>query len=72
MKDKLFIAGLILYAVGFFVVCQFSNWQTCLGVIILMWANNIEQRYRKETSSLNSFNVLFKPNDNSQHDRQRL
>jgi hypothetical protein len=57
MKDKLFVAGLILYAVGFFVVCQFSNWQTCLGVIIMMWGDNLEQKYR---------------HDNSQHDRQRL
>lgn len=57
MKDKLFVAGLILYAVGFFVVCQFSNWQTCLGVIIMMWANNLEEKFR---------------HDNSQHYKQRL
>lgn len=51
------ILGLILYVVGLYLVCYFSNWQTCLGVFIMMWGNNLKQKYR---------------HDNSQHDRQRL
>jgi hypothetical protein len=34
------ISFLLLFIVGIILICQYSCWQTALGVFLLMWANN--------------------------------
>lgn len=60
-NNKFFVLALFLYIIGLFIVCYFSNWQTCLGVIIMMWANNLEQTYKHDNKKHNRHG-LFWPN----------
>ena len=38
--------ALVLSSSGYALVIVFANWKVALGVLVLMWANNIERGYK--------------------------
>lgn len=42
-KLKTMIICLIIAGIGATIIIKYSNWQTFIGVLILMWASNIER-----------------------------
>ena len=45
-KQILLIIGIILSAVGFYIIGHNSNWYIAMGVFIMMGGNNLEQGER--------------------------
>ncbi len=37
------IIAFVLFVTGFALVCVFAHWAAALGVVLLIWANNLQQ-----------------------------
>lgn len=37
-----YVFGLIVIGVGVWLIIDYSNWQTFLGIMFMMWGNNLQ------------------------------